>query len=65
MKGIDTRREHPHPPTTRRERQLADELAQTLRCFADAMRFHPCPSCGCDLDICIDKARALGIEVER
>jgi hypothetical protein len=62
---MDTRREHPHTPPSRRERDLADELAQTLRCFADAMRFHPCNSCETDLDICLDKARALGVETRR
>jgi hypothetical protein len=63
--GMDTFRRRSH--RTQQEHRadaLADELAQTLRCFADTVRLHgDCDSCATDLAICRDKARALGVEL--
>jgi hypothetical protein len=53
------RTQHEH-----RADQLADQLARTLRCFADTVHLHgDCESCATDLHICVEKARDLGVSV--
>jgi hypothetical protein len=61
---MDTFRRWSHRvPPKRRERELAEELAQTLRCFADMVALHPCESCEVDLAICLRKSEALGVNL--
>lgn len=46
---------------TQRERELAEALRETLRCFESATRLHPCPSCRTDYTICAERAKRLGV----
>ena len=64
LAGMDTSRRRSHRTIEEyRSERLADALAVALRDWADAMGFHPCPSCEVDLAIAIRRARELGVEV--